>query len=75
MTFHSGGANRTLRERRAVNHVYSLPFIKQQVCLQAEFGPRDLPPKTRRLLDFDNNSAENVGAYLARRRGKATIAK
>lgn len=30
MTFHAGGFNSTLLERRGVNHVFTIPFFKQQ---------------------------------------------
>lgn len=33
MLFHSGGFNRTNAERRAVNHVYTIPYFKQQINL------------------------------------------
>ena len=31
MIFHAGGYNKTNLERRAVNHVYNIPYFKQQI--------------------------------------------
>lgn len=59
MTFHSGSPNRTDRPRRAVNHVYSLPFIKQQIDLSEVFA-----------LNKDERTPENVAAYYESRRRK-----
>ena len=48
MLFHCGGINRTDRVRRAVNHVYSIPIIRQQIDLPNLLGndytsdPKDL---------------------------------
>jgi hypothetical protein len=72
MTFHSGGANRTQTPRRAVNHIYSLPFVKQQINLQTLFEGRELPARTKKLFNFDNGAAADVSAYYERRR--ATLA-
>ena len=68
MVFHSGSVNRTAAARRAVNHVYTLPFIKQQIELPALLGDeyRD-DPMLGYLLDYDNGSARSVAAYYARR--------
>jgi ectoine hydroxylase-related dioxygenase (phytanoyl-CoA dioxygenase family) len=38
MVFHSGGVNRTTRERRAVNQVFSTPIIKPQIDLPGALG-------------------------------------
>ncbi len=71
MVFHSGSVNRTSAARRAVNHVYTLPFIKQQIELPALLGDkyRD-DPMLRRLLDYDNEPARSVAAYYESRMGR-----
>jgi ectoine hydroxylase-related dioxygenase (phytanoyl-CoA dioxygenase family) len=72
MLFHSGGVNRTAAPRRAVNHVYTLPFIKQQIELPALLGDRYLgDPALERLLDYDNGVASSVAAYYERRKARA----
>lgn len=68
MTFHSGGANRSDATRRAVNHVYTLPFIKQQINLQTLLGTRAAEVEQRaRLFDIDNGPAADVDDWYKRR--------
>jgi ectoine hydroxylase-related dioxygenase (phytanoyl-CoA dioxygenase family) len=71
MLYHSGGVNRTAAVRRAVNHVYTLPFIRQQIEIPGVLGPRpDLAPDVRRLLGYGNEAVHTVAAYYAGRRAK-----
>ena len=64
MLYHTGGVNRTGRARRAVNHVYTLPFIKQQISL-----PRCIPPnlllleEIARLFGFGDDSPDPPAQY------------
>ncbi|GLS32781.1 Phytanoyl-CoA dioxygenase (PhyH) [Mesorhizobium albiziae] len=71
MTFHCGGRNVTLCDRRAINHVYTLPFIKQQIYLKSmvEDSGR-LSPADRQLLDLDNQPAADAAGYLETRRAR-----
>jgi ectoine hydroxylase-related dioxygenase (phytanoyl-CoA dioxygenase family) len=53
MLFHRTGANRSTSPRRAVNHQYTLPFIKQQYDFPQALGERtDLDPFLQQLLGF-----------------------
>ncbi|MEM7058122.1 MAG: phytanoyl-CoA dioxygenase family protein [Pseudomonadota bacterium] len=76
MVFHSGGVNRSDTGRRAVNHVYTLPFIRQQIDLPAaldEGGRLDhaaLDDAARRLLGFGNDAVRGPGDYYARRQAR-----
>jgi ectoine hydroxylase-related dioxygenase (phytanoyl-CoA dioxygenase family) len=71
MLFHSGGVNRTGNPRRAVNHVYTLPFIRQQIELPSLMGPSpNLPPETMRLLGYGIESVRSVGTYYESRISK-----
>jgi ectoine hydroxylase-related dioxygenase (phytanoyl-CoA dioxygenase family) len=67
MTFHAGGFNRTNRARRAVNHVYTIPFFKQQIKLPGNIDPGALSPQQKSLLGFDYQEPASVGAYLESR--------
>jgi ectoine hydroxylase-related dioxygenase (phytanoyl-CoA dioxygenase family) len=67
MTFHAGGFNRTNRARRAVNHVYTIPFFKQQIKLPGNIDPGGLSPQQKSLLGFDYQEPASVGAYLESR--------
>jgi ectoine hydroxylase-related dioxygenase (phytanoyl-CoA dioxygenase family) len=72
MAYHSGGVNRTDRARRAVNQVYSIPLLKQQIDLPAALGEQfTTDPRLRRLLGYDVRTPRSVGDYLASRDGKA----
>jgi ectoine hydroxylase-related dioxygenase (phytanoyl-CoA dioxygenase family) len=71
MLFHSGGVNRTAVPRRAVNHVYTLPFIKQQIELPALLDGKYRDDEyLARLLDYGNEPVRSVSAYYDRRKNK-----
>ncbi|CAN5248846.1 hypothetical protein BH09PSE2_BH09PSE2_02110 [soil metagenome] len=64
MLYHRGGRNRSGRERRAVNHVYSIPFIRQQIQFSALAARDDLSPATRALLLLDDPLPSSPRDYL-----------
>ncbi|ABS64920.1 Phytanoyl-CoA dioxygenase [Parvibaculum lavamentivorans DS-1] len=71
MLYHSGGVNRTDRERRAVNHVYSIPMLKQQIDLPAALGDTfSDDPGVRQLLGYDSTVPLDVAAYYRSRTKK-----
>ncbi len=72
MVYHSGGPNRTNMDRRAVNHVYTTPIIRQQIEISSCLGP-DFPAdaETRQLLGFGYEGVRSVKDYLESRRKKA----
>ena len=67
MTFHSGGANRSDRGRRAVNHVFGIPHLQQQIDLPNAMDPTGLSEAARSLLGFGTRGAASVEAYIAAR--------
>jgi ectoine hydroxylase-related dioxygenase (phytanoyl-CoA dioxygenase family) len=68
MLFHRAGENRSDRPRRAVNHVYSLPIIAQQISLpDALRGKYADDPARARLLGYDAAPAASVTAWRERR--------
>ncbi|OAF01215.1 phytanoyl-CoA dioxygenase [Bradyrhizobium centrolobii] len=68
MVFHSGGVNTTARPRRAVNHVYTIPLIRQQIDLPSALGDGFTgDSKLRRLLGYDVHQPGSVAEYLAGR--------
>jgi ectoine hydroxylase-related dioxygenase (phytanoyl-CoA dioxygenase family) len=72
MVFHSGGVNTTPKPRRAVNHVYTIPLIRQQIDLPSALGDGFTGDgKLRRLLGYDVRQPRSVAEYLAGR-GKKT---
>ncbi len=71
MTYHRGSANLTALARRAVNHVYSIGLVRQQIDLPACLGEDfSADPEVRRLLGYDYPSSGSVAEYYAARRAK-----
>jgi ectoine hydroxylase-related dioxygenase (phytanoyl-CoA dioxygenase family) len=71
MVFHSGGVNTTDRPRRAVNHVYSIPLIRQQIDLPSVLGEHfTTEGALRKLLGYDVRTPRSVAEYLASRAKK-----
>jgi ectoine hydroxylase-related dioxygenase (phytanoyl-CoA dioxygenase family) len=71
LTYHCGGDNRTPEPRLAVNHLFTLPFIKQQVDFRTLLAGRSFPERTRRLLGLDDTQpAPDIESYYARRQAK-----
>jgi ectoine hydroxylase-related dioxygenase (phytanoyl-CoA dioxygenase family) len=70
MLFHSGGFNKTAKARRAVNHVFSIPYFKQQIKLPGNLRADDLTAEARALLGFSTQEPLSVADFLASRRYK-----
>jgi ectoine hydroxylase-related dioxygenase (phytanoyl-CoA dioxygenase family) len=68
MLFHRAGANRSDRPRRAVNQVFSVPIIAQQISLADALPPEyAADPALARLFGFDVAPARSVTAWRDRR--------
>lgn len=67
MLFHSGGFNRTDRERRAVNHVYTVPYFKQQINLPGNLHADGLTQEEKEILGFQFQEPVSIERYLASR--------
>jgi ectoine hydroxylase-related dioxygenase (phytanoyl-CoA dioxygenase family) len=65
MLFHSGGFNRTKVERRAVNHVYTIPYFKQQIKLPELLSNVDLTPDQMELFGFGFEEPCSIEQYLS----------
>lgn len=70
MTFHAGGFNRSGVERRAVNHVFTIPYFKQQIRLPGNIAAEGLDAHQKQVLGFRNVEPESIEAWLASREGK-----
>lgn len=68
MLFHAGGFNATQTRRRAVNHIYNIPYFKQQINLPENMGEAELPPEQREILGFSYLEPASVAAYLSSRK-------
>ena len=68
MLFHRAGANRSDAPRRAVNQVYTRPFIAQQISIpDALDGKYADDPALARLLGYGTAPARSVAEWRARR--------
>ncbi|HEX8173194.1 MAG TPA: phytanoyl-CoA dioxygenase family protein [Thermoanaerobaculia bacterium] len=68
MVYHRGGVNRSARPRRAVNHIYTLPLIKQQMSFPKMLnGKFSDDPFLRGLLGYDSETADSAHAWREKR--------
>ena len=67
MLFHSGGINSAERERRAVNHVYTIPHFKQQIKLPELLKRADLNADQKELFGFNFEEPCSIDQFLAKR--------
>ncbi len=75
MVYHSGGVNRTGRERRAVNHVYAIPPLRQQFDLPALLGSRFADdPVLGPFLGYGLAGPASMADYYASRRRRTGLA-
>jgi ectoine hydroxylase-related dioxygenase (phytanoyl-CoA dioxygenase family) len=71
MLFHSGAPNETSHERLAVNHVYSIPLLKQQIDLPGVLGENfTQDAKIRQILGYDTSTPSDIESYYKSRRKK-----
>jgi ectoine hydroxylase-related dioxygenase (phytanoyl-CoA dioxygenase family) len=71
MLFHRAGHNRSTAMRRAVNHVYALPFIGQQISMPDVLQGRYADdPALRRLFGYETKPVASVDDWWARRRAR-----
>lgn len=68
MTYHAGGSNISKFPRRAINHVYTIPFFKQQVNFSGMKNKDLLTTKERELLGINDLEAMSIEAYLKKRK-------
>ncbi len=68
MTFHAGGVNLTGVNRRAINHVFTIPSLRQQLHLPSILGNLDnLSSYQRKLLGYELNEYRSFEEYFKAR--------
>jgi hypothetical protein len=67
MIFHSGGFNCTNVERRAVNHVYTIPYFKQQIKLSELLRNVDIKPDQMELFGIGFEEPSSILQYISNR--------
>jgi ectoine hydroxylase-related dioxygenase (phytanoyl-CoA dioxygenase family) len=71
MLYHRGGHNRSTRVRRAINHMYTIPFIKQQISLPKILkGRYSDDPFLAKFLGYESEPDESVVEFRRRRLGR-----
>ena len=70
MLFHSGGFNKTTKNRRGVNHVYNIPYFKQQINLIGNMPVDQLTKEAKAILGFNLQEPSSIEDYLASRSRK-----
>jgi len=71
MLFHRAGANVSTSPRRAVNQVFALPFVAQQIAFPDLLGGRySDDPALARLLGYGSGPVRTLDEWWARRRAK-----
>ncbi|WP_373085384.1 phytanoyl-CoA dioxygenase family protein [Sneathiella sp.] len=71
MMFHAGGYNKTKSARRAVNHLFNIPYFKQQINIPKNMESADLSDEAKDVLGFNYMEPASVSEYLSKRAGKA----
>jgi ectoine hydroxylase-related dioxygenase (phytanoyl-CoA dioxygenase family) len=73
MLFHRAGNNRSGRPRRGLNHVYALPFLKQQISFpRALQGRLAEDPVLGKLLGYDSEPGDSPLEWRRRRLARAS---
>jgi len=68
MLFHRGGINRSESCRRGLNHLYALPFIKQQISLPQALGDKYCDDEfLTRFLGYESEPAPSVQEWRLKR--------
>ena len=74
MVFHRGGMNRSSSRRRAVNHVFTSAFIKQQIDIPSAMTNQPvLSPDVAEILGYRYQIPRNISEYFEFRRRQAGL--
>jgi ectoine hydroxylase-related dioxygenase (phytanoyl-CoA dioxygenase family) len=63
MVFHRAGHNHSTFTRRALNHVYTLPFLKQQISMPEALQGRFRDGFLSKLLGYESEPGKNVSQW------------
>ena len=68
MVFHRAGFNKSEKIRRSISHMYTLPFIRQQISLPRVLkGKYSDDPFLRKLLGYDCDTADSLYSWRKER--------
>jgi ectoine hydroxylase-related dioxygenase (phytanoyl-CoA dioxygenase family) len=64
MMFHRGSYNRSNKVRRAINHMFALPFLKQQISLPQALNHRfEKDPFLSKFLGYESEPPQSVRQF------------
>ncbi len=67
MMFHAGGFNKTNSMRRAVNHVFNIPYFKQQINIPINMKNINLSSEEQEILGFNYAESVSISSFLLKR--------
>jgi Phytanoyl-CoA dioxygenase (PhyH) len=71
MAYHAGSTNYSSVDRRAVNHVFTIPMLRQQLHLPSIIGSTDgLTDWQRKVLGFGHDEYRSIDEWFASRARK-----
>lgn len=70
MIFHAGGFNTTRTARRAVNHLFNIPYFKQQINIPSNMTNSGISAEAKDILGFTYVETSSISEYLSTRAGK-----
>jgi len=71
--YHAGGTNRTSVDRRAINHVFTLPIIRQQFHMPTVVGdPTSFSDKQKKILGYGLEELRSLDDWFAQRLARAS---
>ena len=65
MLYHAGGINKTLIDRRAINHVFTIPYFKQQINITKSIKKELIPKRYQSLLGYNLQDIEDIESYFS----------
>ena len=68
MVFHGGCKNNSNKERRGINHVYSLPFFKQQINVSKNLNEKEFSENHKEILGFKYTEPQSIEDFLKLRK-------
>ena len=65
MLYHAGGFNKTSINRRALNHVFTIPYFKQQINIKKSIKKELIPKRYQSLLGYNLQDIEDIESYFS----------
>jgi hypothetical protein len=72
MVYHAGSTNLTVRDRRAINHVFTIPMLRQQFHIPSVIAdPSAFSDQQKKILGYGLEEYRSVDDWLRSRQTKA----